>query len=159
MCQNQTKVYLLHGVTGAGKTEVFLQAAQYYLNQGKQSLILVPEIALTPLLIGRVQARFGERVACCTVAYPIRNAYVNGGAFKQEKPISLWVHVRLYLPFPNLGLIIVDEEHDDSINRDGVRYHARDMAVVRGKDGTMSSRIGFSHPQCRVMVQCASQPI
>ena len=135
MCQNQTKVYLLHGVTGAGKTEVFLQAAQYYLDQGKQSLILVPEIALTPLLIGRVQARFGERVAC------LHSGLSNTERLREwrriragEADIAVGARSALFAPFPNLGLIIVDEEHDDSYKQgDGVRYHARDMAVVRGK--------------------------
>ena len=134
MCQNQSKVYLLHGVTGAGKTEVFLQAAQHYLEQGKQSLILVPEIALTPLLIGRVQARFGDRVAC------LHSGLSNTERLREwrriragEADIAVGARSALFAPFPDLGLIIVDEEHDDSYKQgDGVRYHARDLAVVRG---------------------------
>ena len=134
ICSGENKTYLLHGVTGAGKTEVFLQAAQYYLDQGKQSLILVPEIALTPLLIGRVKARFGERVAC------LHSGLSNTERLREwrrirskEADIAVGARSALFAPFSNLGLMIVDEEHDDSYKQgDGVRYHARDLAIVRG---------------------------
>lgn len=134
ICSNESKTYLLHGVTGAGKTEVFLQAAQHYLNQGKQSLILVPEIALTPLLIGRVKARFGDRVAC------LHSGLSNTERLREwrrirsgEADIAVGARSALFAPFSNLGLMIVDEEHDDSYKQgDGVRYHARDLAIVRG---------------------------
>ena len=130
----QSRTYLLHGVTGAGKTEVFLQAAQYYLDQGKQSLILVPEIALTPLLIGRVQARFGERVACLHSGLSSQERLREWRRIRAgEADVAVGARSALFAPFPNLGLLIVDEEHDDSYKQgDGVRYHARDMAVVRG---------------------------
>lgn len=129
-----SKVYLLHGVTGAGKTEVFLQAAQHYLEQGKQSLILVPEIALTPLLIGRVKARFGERVACLHSGLSSTERLREWRRIRcGDADVAVGARSALFAPFPNLGLIIVDEEHDDSYKQgDGVRYHARDLAVVRG---------------------------
>ena len=138
MCDNHThgksRTYLLHGVTGAGKTEVFLQAAQYYLDKGQQSLVLVPEIALTPLLIGRVQARFGSRVACLHSGLSSTERLREWRRIRAgEADIAVGARSALFAPFPNLGLIIVDEEHDDSYKQgDGVRYHARDMAVVRG---------------------------
>ena len=126
--------YVLHGVTGAGKTEVYLQAAENIIAQNKQALILVPEIALTPLLIGRVKARFGDKVAA-----------LHSG-LRQSERLREWRRIRagevhiavgarsaLFAPFHNLGLIVVDEEHDDSYKQgDGVRYNARDLAVVRG---------------------------
>lgn len=130
----QSRTYLLHGVTGAGKTEVFLQAAQYYLEQGKQSLILVPEIALTPLLIGRVKARFGDRVACLHSGLSSQERLREWRRIRAgEADVAVGARSALFAPFPKLGLLIVDEEHDDSYKQgDGVRYHARDMAVVRG---------------------------
>ena len=132
--EGQSRTYLLHGVTGAGKTEVFLQAAQYYLDRGKQSLILVPEIALTPLLIGRVQARFGKRVACLHSGLSSQERLREWRRIRAgEADVAVGARSALFAPFPNLGLLIVDEEHDDSYKQgDGVRYHARDMAVVRG---------------------------
>ncbi|MEC7986055.1 MAG: primosomal protein N' [Myxococcota bacterium] len=134
ICHKPPQTHLLHGVTGAGKTEVYLQAAEHFKKQKKQTLILVPEIALTPLLIGRVKARFGSSVAA-----------LHSG-LRQSERLREWRRIRagevdvavgarsaLFAPFQNLGLIVVDEEHDDSYKQgDGVRYHARDLAVVRG---------------------------
>ena len=118
MCSGHTigtsRTYLLHGVTGAGKTEVFLQAAQYYLDQGKQSLILVPEIALTPLLIGRVQARFGSRVACLHSGLSSQERLREWRRIRAgEADVAVGARSALFAPFPNLGLLIVYEEHDD----------------------------------------------
>ena len=95
---------------------------------------MVPEIALTPLLIGRVQARFGKRVACLHSGLSGQERLREWRRIRAgEADVAVGARSALFAPFPNLGLLIVDEEHDDSYKQgDGVRYHARDMAVVRG---------------------------
>ena len=135
ICNEKPQPYLLHGVTGSGKTEVYLQAAQTYSLQGQQTLILVPEIALTPLLIGRVKARFGDKVAALHSGLRPSERIREWRRIRAgEVDVAVGARSALFAPFPNLGLIIVDEEHDDSYKQgDGLRYHARDLAVLRGK--------------------------
>lgn len=125
---------LLRGVTGSGKTEVYLEAVAECLRKGRQALVLLPEIALSAEFIARVQARFGARPAewhsgiTMTERRRTWKMVGQGGA-------SLVVGARsaLFLPFRDLGLIVVDEEHDNSYKQeDGVLYNARDMAVLRG---------------------------
>ncbi len=125
---------LLKGVTGSGKTEVYLEAVAECLRAGRQALVLLPEIALTADFLGRVQARFGAKPAewhsgvTMTERRRVWRMVSEGGA-------SFVVGARsaLFLPFQDLGLIVVDEEHDTSYKQeDGVLYHARDMAVLRG---------------------------
>ncbi|MGL4322276.1 MAG: replication restart helicase PriA, partial [Paracoccaceae bacterium] len=124
---------LLKGVTGSGKTEVYLEAVAECLRKGRQALVLLPEIALTADFLTRVEARFGARPAewhsgvTMTERRRVWRMVGTGGA-------SLVVGARsaLFLPFQNLGLIVVDEEHDTSYKQEeGVLYHARDMAVLR----------------------------
>ena len=105
-----------------------------YLDQGKQSLILVPEIALTPLHWTSSSSIWIKSSLFTQWSYPHKKDYESGEAFVQgEADVAVGARSALFAPFPNLGLLIVDEEHDDSYKQgDGVRYHARDMAVVRG---------------------------
>lgn len=125
---------LLEGVTGAGKTEVYCEAVAEALRQGRQALVLLPEIALTQQIVERFAARFGSA--------PVQ---WHSGLSQKERRLSYrrivsgeariiaGARSALYLPFPDLGLIIVDEEHDTSFKQeDGLHYHARDMAVLRG---------------------------
>jgi len=127
--------FLLWGVTGAGKTEVFLGAARHALDHGRQVLVLVPEIGLTPQLVGRFRARFGDAVAV------LHSGLTGGERLAQWRRIragaaSVAVGARsaLFAPFRDLGLVVVDEEHDDSYKQDdGVCYSARDLAVVLGR--------------------------
>lgn len=134
ICSGKNGCYLLHGVTGAGKTEVYLQAAEHIIAQNKQALILVPEIALTPLLIGRVKARFGNKVAALHSGLKQSDRLREWRRIRAgEVQIAVGARSALFAPFEALGLIVVDEEHDDSYKQgDGVRYNARDLAVVRG---------------------------
>ncbi|NCG17618.1 MAG: primosomal protein N' [Rhodobacterales bacterium] len=126
--------FLLWGVTGSGKTEVFLGAAASALSQGKQVLVLVPEIGLTPQLVGRFRARFGDDVAV------LHSGLTGGQRLAQwrriragEANVAVGARSALFAPFRDLALIVVDEEHDDSYKQDeGVRYNARDCAVVLG---------------------------
>ncbi|MEM8595043.1 MAG: primosomal protein N' [Pseudomonadota bacterium] len=124
---------LLYGVTGSGKTEVYLEAVSECLAAGRQALVLIPEVALTPQFLARVEARFGARPAEWHhgVAPPERRRVWHGVA---EGRASLVVGARsaLFLPFADLGLIVVDEEHEGSFKQeDLVQYNARDMAVLR----------------------------
>jgi primosomal protein N' (replication factor Y) len=126
-------VALLDGVTGSGKTEVYFEAVAETIRRGKQSLILMPEIALTGQFLDRFAARFGVRPmewhSELTPRTRARNwAAISGG----EAPVVVGARSALFLPYADLGLIVVDEEHDQAYKQDdGVHYHARDMAVVR----------------------------
>ena len=124
---------LLKGVTGSGKTEVYLEAVAACLRQGRQALVLLPEIALTGAFLDRVEARFGMRPAewhsgiTMTERRRCWRMVGQGGA-----QMVVGARSALFLPFQNLGLIVVDEEHDTSYKQeDGVLYNARDMAVLR----------------------------
>jgi primosomal protein N' (replication factor Y) len=124
---------LLRGVTGSGKTEVYLEAVAECLRQGRQALVLLPEIALTAEFLTRVQARFGAKPAewhsgvTMTERRRIWKMVGQGGA-----QMVIGARSALFLPFQNLGLVVVDEEHDTSYKQeDGVLYNARDMAVLR----------------------------
>lgn len=130
----EVRAWLLHGVTGSGKTEVYLRAAAHTLERGHQVVVLVPEIALTPQLTSRFRARFGERVAVLHSGLTATDRLREWRRIRAgEAEVAVGARSALFAPFRTLGLIIVDEEHDDSYKQDdGVRYHARDLAVVRG---------------------------
>ena len=123
---------LLHGVTGSGKTEVFLQCADKIIQMGKQVLILVPEISLTPQMIQRVSSRF-ERVAIYHSHLNEQEKYEQYQLVKQgEVDIVVGTRSAVFMPFQNLGLIVMDEEHDNSYKQDrSPRYHCRDVALFR----------------------------
>lgn len=127
--------YLLHGVTGSGKTEVFLQMAEKVLNENKQVLILVPEISLTPQMVKRVNARFDNRVAIYHSSLNNQEKYEQY-RFVQEGKVDIVVGTRsaIFMPFQKLGLIIMDEEHDQSYKQNVTpKYHTRDIALFRSK--------------------------
>jgi primosomal protein N' (replication factor Y) (superfamily II helicase) len=127
-------VTLLDGVTGSGKTEVYFEAVAEAVSRGRQSLILMPEIALTAQSLDRFAARFGVRPAEWHSELSPRNrARTWHGVAAGEVSVVAGARSALFLPYADLGLIIVDEEHDAVYKQeDGVHYHARDMAVVRG---------------------------
>ena len=127
-------VTLLDGVTGSGKTEVYFEAVADAIRSGRQSLILMPEIALTAQFLDRFAARFGTRPAeWHSELSPRRRARTWRAVADGEVLVVVGARSALFLPYADLGLIIVDEEHDPAYKQeDGVRYHARDMAVVRG---------------------------
>lgn len=130
-------VTLLDGVTGSGKTEVYLEAIAAAVAKGRQALVLVPEIALTAQWLERFRRRFGVDPAQWHSDLSASQRRMTWRAVA-EGQVSVLVGARsaLFLPFPDLGLIVVDEEHDQSFKQeDGVIYHARDMAVVRGHLG------------------------
>ena len=125
--------FLLHGVTGSGKTEVYLSSIAAARAQKKGTLVLVPEIALTPQLVARYRGRFGDEVAVLHSALTPRERH---GMWRRlhEGGLDVVIGARsaLFAPIRRLGLVIVDEEHDSSFKQEeGVRYHARDMAILR----------------------------
>ena len=127
-------VTLLDGVTGSGKTEVYFDAVADTIRRGRQSLILMPEIALTTQFLDRFAARFGTRPAeWHSELSPRLRARTWRAVADSEVSVVVGARSALFLPYADLGLIVVDEEHDPAYKQeDGVRYHARDMAVVRG---------------------------
>ena len=126
-------VTLLDGVTGSGKTEVYFEAVADTIRNGRQSLILMPEIALTAQFLDRFTARFGTRPAeWHSELSPRKRARTWRAVADGEVSVVVGARSALFLPYADLGLIVVDEEHDQAYKQeDGVRYHARDMAVVR----------------------------
>ncbi|MBZ0215469.1 MAG: primosomal protein N', partial [Fimbriimonadaceae bacterium] len=125
---------LLHGVTGSGKTEVYFEAIAEALRQNRQALVLLPEIALTGQFLTRFEKRFGARpVEWHSGLTPRRRELAWSAVHRGEARVVVGARSALFLPFHDLGLIVVDEEHDPAYKQsDRVTYHARDMAVVRG---------------------------
>jgi primosomal protein N' (replication factor Y) len=126
---------LLDGVTGSGKTEVYFEAIAECLRQGKQALVLLPEIALTEPFLKRFEARFGcEPVAWHSDLRSSQRRRAWRGIASGEAKVTVGARSALFLPYPDLGLIVVDEAHEPSFKQeDGVQYHARDTAVMRAK--------------------------
>jgi primosomal protein N' (replication factor Y) (superfamily II helicase) len=129
------KVFLLHGVTGSGKTAVYLAAMQRALDRGLASILLVPEIGLTPQTAGQLDAAFGAKVALLHSALtPDERSEQWRRIRRGEAPIVVGTRSAIFAPVPNLGLVLVDEEHDQSYKQEETpRYNARDVAVMRAK--------------------------
>jgi primosomal protein N' (replication factor Y) (superfamily II helicase) len=127
--------FLLHGVTGSGKTEVFLRLIRDELDAGRQSLLLVPEIGLTPQLVGRLRDRFGDELAVIHSSLTeSERAAAWRKAYSRAANLVVGTRSAIFAPLPAAGLIIVDEEHDTSYKQQqGFRYSARDLAVVRAR--------------------------
>jgi primosomal protein N' (replication factor Y) len=145
--------FLLQGVTGSGKTEVYLQVIAKVLEQGKQVLVLVPEIGLTPQLLSRFTARFNQPIA---VIHSNLNESERQIAWQlaKEKRVSMVIGTRssVFTPMPDLGLIIIDEEHDSSLKQmEGVRYSARDTALMRAHLANIPIILGSATPSLESM--------
>lgn len=128
-------VFLLYGVTGSGKTEVYLQSIQKVLEDGREGIVLVPEISLTPQMVNRFKGRFGDQVAVLHSGLSVGEKYDEWRKI-QRKEVSVVVGARsaIFAPFENIGIIIIDEEHETSYKQeDNPRYHAREVAIERAK--------------------------
>jgi len=145
--QEEHEVFLLHGVTGSGKTEIYLQAIQDVLDQGKEAIVLVPEISLTPQMVKRFKGRFGSNVAVFHSALSAGEKYDEWRKiYRQEVQVVVGARSAIFAPFENIGIIIIDEEHETSYKQeDQPRYHARDVAIQRG-----------IHHQCPVILGSAT---
>jgi primosomal protein N' (replication factor Y) len=128
-------VFLLHGVTGSGKTAVYLAAMQRALDAGKCSLLLVPEIGLTPAMVAQLQSAFGDKVALLHSSLSPTERVEQWHRIRNgDAPVVVGTRSAVFAPLQNLGLVIVDEEHDTSYKQAEMpRYHARDVAVMRAK--------------------------
>lgn len=148
--------FLLDGVTGSGKTEVYLQAAAQTLQAGRQVLVLVPEIGLTPQTLERFQARFNRRVACLHSALTDHQRLAAWEAARLgETDIIMGTRSALFTPLARPGLIIVDEAHDGSYKQqDGSRYHARDLALWRGHLEKIPVVLGSATPSLEALELC-----
>lgn len=146
--KNQFQVFLLDGVTGSGKTEVYLHVIAETLKLNKQVLMLVPEISLTPQTIERVQARFSVPVVVLHSALSEqKRLYAWYCAKEGSAKIIIGTRSAIFTSFANLGLILVDEEHDNSFKQqDRFRYHARDLAVMRAYYNNISIILGSATP-------------
>ena len=140
--------FLLQGVTGSGKTEVYMQVAAETLKQRKSVLVLVPEIALITQMERRFRARFGERIAVLHSGLSAGERYDQWSRILQQKAdIAIGARSAIFAPFPEVGLIIVDEEHDSSYKQESnLRYNARDLAVVRAKLNNCVALLGSATP-------------
>ena len=140
--------FLLFGVTGSGKTEVYLQAIKRALEADRGSLVLVPEIALTPQLVGRFRARFGDALA---VLHSGLSDGERAGFWRALRrgtvKIAIGARSAIFAPVPRLGLVVVDEEHDGSYKQEeGFRYHARDLALLRAHRQDAVAVLGSATP-------------
>jgi primosomal protein N' (replication factor Y) len=147
-------VTLVDGVTGSGKTEVYFEAVAEVIRGGRQVLILMPEIALTAQFLDRFAARFGVRPAeWHSNLAPRRRARTWRAVAEGEAPVVVGARSALFLPYAGLGLIVVDEEHDPAYKQeDGVRYHARDMAVVRARGANIPIVLASATPSVETVV-------
>jgi primosomal protein N' (replication factor Y) (superfamily II helicase) len=146
--ENEHHVFLLYGVTGSGKTEVYLQSIQRVLEQGREAIVLVPEISLTPQMVTRFKGRFGNQVAVLHSGLSAGEKYDEWRKI-QRKEVKVVVGARsaVFAPFENLGIIIIDEEHENSYKQEeNPRYHARDAAIERAKYHSCPVVLGSATP-------------
>ena len=153
---NKSNNYLLYGVTGSGKTEVYMEIIDYYLNLGKTSIVLVPEISLTPQMIERFTKRFGNRIAA------LHSGLSNGEKYDEyrriyrgEAPIVIGARSAIFAPLNNIGVIIVDEEQSDSYKQSdpSPRYNAKEIALIRGKYHNAPVIFGSATPSLEAMAR------
>lgn len=130
-----SKTYLLHGVTGSGKTEVFMQTIEYAVSMGKGAVMLVPEISLTPQMVSRFMSRFQNRIAIFHSGLSLGERYDQWKRIKDGRAdIVIGARSAVFAPLKNTGIIIMDEEHSDTYKSDmSPRYHAREVARMRAK--------------------------
>ncbi len=148
MEKQKSTTFLLHGVTGSGKTEVYLQAIQKAINHNQEAIVLVPEISLTPQMTERFRARFGDLVAVMHSGLSKGEKYDEWRKIgRGEVKVAVGARSAIFAPFTNLGLIILDEEHESTYKQeDTPRYHARDVAIWRSQFHNCPVILGSATP-------------
>lgn len=158
--QGEPQVLLLHGVTGSGKTEVYLQSIRHCLELGKQAIVLVPEISLTPQMVERFKGRFGDAVAV------LHSRLSNGERYDEWRKIrsrrvqvAIGARSAIFAPFERIGLIIIDEEHESSYKQEeSPKYHARDVAVRRARQHGAAVVLGSATPSLESFAAASRPP-
>jgi len=158
--RDRFRTWLLHGVTGSGKTEVYLRAIESVVAAGKQALVLVPEIALTPQLLARFQERFSGPMA---VLHSSLNDTERLTAWRAARSgaaaIVIGTRSAIFAPLARPGIIVVDEEHDSSYKQqEGFRYSARDLAIVRAQRHGIPVVLGSATPSLESLARASKQP-
>ncbi|MGX9289703.1 primosomal protein N' [Bacillus sp. A015] len=146
--EHQHETFLLHGVTGSGKTEIYLQTIDHVLQKGKEAIVLVPEISLTPQMVQRFKERFGSNVAVLHSGLSTGEKYDEWRKI-HRKEVKLVVGARsaVFAPFEHLGMIIIDEEHESSYKQEEMpRYHAKDVAIERARRHQCPVVLGSATP-------------
>ncbi|MTH52689.1 primosomal protein N' [Bacillus mangrovi] len=146
--EKRHEVFLMYGVTGSGKTEVYLQAIDRVIREGKEAIVLVPEIALTPQMVDRFKGRFGSMVAVLHSGLSTGEKYDEWRKIQRgEVKLAVGARSAIFAPFQNLGIIVIDEEHESSYKQEeNPRYHARDVAIRRAESHSCPVVLGSATP-------------
>ncbi|WP_243386797.1 primosomal protein N' [Bacillus kexueae] len=146
--KNEHQVFLMYGVTGSGKTEVYLQSIEQVLKNGKEAIVLVPEISLTPQMVHRFKSRFGSKVAVLHSGLSTGEKYDEWRKiYRKEVQLVVGARSAIFAPFQNIGIIIIDEEHESSYKQEeNPRYHAKDVAIFRAKEHGCPVVLGSATP-------------
>src|SRR5690606_22285846 len=150
-------VSLLRGVTGSGKTEVYLRAIEHVVRQGKQAVVLVPEIALTPQTVRRFTARFRQVAVLHSGLSATQRHHYWRQISSGQAEVVVGARSAVFAPVPNPGIFVIDEEHESSYKQDTVpRYHARDVAIKRGQIHGCPVLLGSATPSLESYWRAAS---
>lgn len=146
--KEEAQVFLLHGVTGSGKTEIYLNIIEEVINDSKEAIMLVPEISLTPMMVSRFKGRFSDKVALLHSGLSIGEKYDEWRKIiRKEVSVVVGARSAIFAPFQNIGVIIIDEEHTDSYKQDtNPRYHAKEVALSRMKTHQIPLILGSATP-------------
>ncbi|MDQ0215073.1 primosomal protein N' (replication factor Y) [Oikeobacillus pervagus] len=157
--KKQHETFLLYGVTGSGKTEIYLQSIQRVLEQGKEAIVLVPEISLTPQMVRRFKSRFGNDVAALHSGLSVGEKYDEWRKIlRKEVKVVVGARSAIFAPFENIGIIIIDEEHETSYKQEeNPRYHARDVAIKRGQFYQCPVILGSATPSLESFARAKKQ--
>src|SRR5204862_7164918 len=160
--RSDERCLLLHGVTGSGKTEVYLRAVASVLDRGRSAIVLVPEIALTPQTVSRFRERFGDQVAVLHSSLSLGERYDEWDRLRRgEARVCVGPRSAIFAPLTQLGLIVVDEEHDQSYKQDGdPRYDARHVAERRAElaGAVLLAGSATPRPETRVRLERVEMP-
>jgi len=149
LSKNEFQTYLLFGITGSGKTQVYIEAIKKTISQGKDAIMLIPEISLTPQTVKRFRANFGHDVAVLHSAMSGGEKYDSWQKIKRgDARVVIGPRSAIFAPLKNIGLVIVDEEHEGSYKQTDMapRYHARDLAVIRARENQAVAILGSATP-------------